>query len=213
MLKNLLNFTSKTSLSVVTVVLAVMCSGFLTKVEAFSITPEENGPTFIINEEQAALKAIKGLKILNKEYDIKFITRSLEYSSPDNSGILIFSQDYDNAQKASMTLWQTLINFYDSSGYALSQIEDTDGNFSNRWDIPVAFGFGGFWWEGLVYGNFIGLARRGPLGASTYLLSTNTYVHFTQSTGTSVPEPLTIFGSLTAAGFGIAMKRKFVTLR
>ncbi|MBD2493414.1 PEP-CTERM sorting domain-containing protein [Nostoc sp. FACHB-280] len=204
---------SKKSLALVMALIAVMCNGFISKVEAFSITPDENEPTFILNEEKYALRAIKGLKILNKKYDIKFVNTSLEIYSPYSSGILIFSQDYDNAQNASLTLWQALINFYDSSNHAFLSIEDTNGNLRGTWNIPVSSLSERFWWEGLVYGDSIGLARKGPFGSSTYLLSTRTYVHFTQSTGSSVPEPLTIFGSLTAAGFGIAMKRKFVSPR
>ncbi|MCC5639270.1 PEP-CTERM sorting domain-containing protein [Nostoc sp. CHAB 5844] len=200
---------SKKSLAVATAVFALMCGGLITKAEAFSITPDENGPTFILDEENNALKAIKGLEILNKKYDVTFISGTFEDLSPTTRGITTFYNDSDDAQKASTTLWQTLINFYDSSGHAFWQVEDTDGNLSHAWNIPFIFGGGGVgWWRGLVNVDDIGLARVGPFGASTLYFSDVTYANFTQSTGASVPEPLTILGTLTAAGFGIAMKRK-----
>lgn len=205
---------SKKSLAVATVVFAIICGGVITKVEAFSITPEKNGPTFILNEEKNALKAIKDLEILDKKYNVNFVRGNFEELSSETPGIRTFYRNPDDAQQASITLWQSIINVYDLSGNAFWQLEDTEGNLSDEWNIPFIFDGGGVgWWRGSVNYNNIGISRIGPIGAGQLYVTELTYANFTQSTGASVPEPLTIIGSLTAAGFGIAIKRKFVSTR
>ncbi|MBD2458241.1 PEP-CTERM sorting domain-containing protein [Nostoc sp. FACHB-87] len=188
-----------------------MCSGITTKAEAFSITPDRNGPTFILDQEKNSLKAIKHLEIFDNKYDVNFITGTFEDLSPTNRGITTFYRNQHLARQAGITLWQTLINFSDSSGNLFSSIEDVDGNLSHQWNIPFVFrdGLGAGWWRGIIDDNYIGFARVGRVNASTFDFTELTYANFQLSAKKSVPEPLTILGSLTAAGFGIAIKRKF----
>ncbi|MBU7583188.1 MAG: PEP-CTERM sorting domain-containing protein [Nostoc sp. TH1S01] len=202
------------SLAVATAALALMCSGLINKAEAFSITPDQNNPTFILNEEKNSLKAIRGLEVLGKKYDVNFVTGTFEDLSPINRGITTFYVNQSDAQKAGTTLWQTLINFYESSDNLFSKIEDIDGNLSHQWNIPfvVSNGLGAGWWRGVIDEHNIGLFPIAPINASTFYFTELTYANFQASTGASVPEPLTIIGSLTAAGFGIAIKRKFVSM-
>lgn len=202
----------KKSLTVATAVAALVCCSWVTKAEAFSITPDENGPRFIVDEENNSIKAIRGLEIFNQKYNVNFITGNFEELSPTNSGITTFFNNSIISQIASTTLWQAFINFYDSSGGAFFQVEDTDGNLSHEWNIPfVSGGTGVGWWRGSIDINQIGLTRVGLFGASTLSFTDVTYANFTQSPGESVPEPLTIVGSLAAAGFGVVMKRKFAS--
>ncbi|MBD2597363.1 PEP-CTERM sorting domain-containing protein [Nostoc spongiaeforme FACHB-130] len=192
-----------------------MCSGIITKAEAFSITPDQNGPTFILDQEKSSLKAIKHLEILDNKYDVNFITGTFEDLSPTNRGITTFYRNQHLARQAGLTLWQTLINFSDSSSNLFSSIEDVDGNLSHQWNIPFVFrnGLGAGWWRGVIDKHNISLFPIAPINASSFYFTELTYANFQPSTKASVPEPLTILGSLTAAGFGIAIKRKFVFMR
>ncbi|MBE9206985.1 PEP-CTERM sorting domain-containing protein [Nostoc sp. LEGE 06077] len=203
---------SQKFLAVATASFVLVSSGFITKAEAFSITPDKNGPTFILNEEKNSLKAIKRLEIFNKKYDVNFITGTFEDLSLTNRGITTFYTNANDARRANTILWQSLINLYDLSDHGFSSIEDVEGNLSHQWNIPFVFsgGIGVGWWRGLINDNDIGLSRSKRVNASTLYFTEVTYANFTPSTGSSVPEPLTILGSLTAAGFGIAIKRKFV---
>ncbi|MBD2493440.1 PEP-CTERM sorting domain-containing protein [Nostoc sp. FACHB-280] len=202
-------------LAVFTAAFALVCSGIITKAEAFSITPDKNGPTFILNEENNSLKAIKRLEILDNKYDVNFITGTFEDLSPTNKGITTFFRNQNHARQAGITLWQSLINLSDSSGNLFSTIEDIDGNLSHQWNIPFVFRdvLNAGWWQGIIDDNSIGLVRVGRVNASTFNFTKLTYANFQLSAKKSVPEPLTILGSLTAAGFGIAIKRKFVFTR
>ncbi|GBE91338.1 PEP-CTERM sorting domain-containing protein [Nostoc cycadae] len=203
---------SQQFLAVATASFVLISSGFITKAEAFSITPDKNGPTFILNAENNSLKAIRKLEIFNKKYDVNFITGTFEDLSLTHRGIATFYTNANDARRASTTIWQSLINLYDLSDHGFSQIEDIEGNLSHQWNVPFVFsnGLGAGWWGGLINDNYISLSRSKRINASTLYFSEVTYANFIPSTGSSVPEPLTILGSLTAAGFGIAIKRKFV---
>ncbi|ALF54265.1 hypothetical protein ACX27_17730 [Nostoc piscinale CENA21] len=206
---------NRKSLAVFTAAFALMCSVITTKAEAFSITPDKNGLTFILDEEKNSLKAIRGLEVLDKKYDVNFITGNFEDLSPTNRGITTFYTNANHARQAGISLRQSLINFHNSSGNLVSKIEDIDGNLSHQWNIPFVFSdaLGAGWWRGVIDNHNIGLFPIAPINASTFYFTELTYANFQPSTKASVPEPLNILGSLTAAGFGIAIKRKFVSMR
>ncbi|MBD2597751.1 PEP-CTERM sorting domain-containing protein [Nostoc spongiaeforme FACHB-130] len=206
----------KKSVVIATVISACACLTTITKAEAFeltpftSYTPNPNGLTFIVNFNPSgpydgyAVKSIKNLKLFsdqNETYNISFATGSTK----ELGRLKILNYNNDRALEAHLSIAEALRSLTLPDGLRVNALEDLAGNKQYEWSILGNW----FWWTGFwsaEYG-YSGVLLEGPFGGSTLLYSRKTYTIFSPQ----VPEPITFIGSLTALGFGIAIKKKFVS--
>ncbi|MBD2497975.1 PEP-CTERM sorting domain-containing protein [Nostoc sp. FACHB-280] len=206
----------KKSVVIATAISAGAWLTIITKAEAFqltpftSYTPNPNGPTFIVNFDGSgpydgyAVKSIKNLKLFNdrnETYNISFATGSTE----ELGRLKILNYDNDRALEAHRTIADALRSLRLPDGLRVTALEDLAGNKQYTWSIIGDW----VWWTGfwnIDYG-YSGVLREGPFGGSSLLYARKTYTIFSPQ----VPEPITFIGSLTALGFGIAIKKKFVS--
>jgi len=140
---------------------------------------------FVANPAQSSIFTVGG-----NDYDITTVTGSISQNKTQLESTPWWNNDslgYDMAVTVGLSLGQYV-------GYVTGYSFDSSG-------LPNAAY--GYWNTGLF------LRHGGPINPlSVNLNGSGSFVWAVGSASSAVPEPLTILGAMTAAGFGVGFKRK-----
>lgn len=209
-----------------TVLIVGTTLGVSTQANATSITL---GTTIfnVDTNNNNAVTSIQDLEINGITYNINFISGAfVDLVFEDNyTGIQTFLNG--GASGAQNAILSALNELY-ASGINFSQLEDVNGVLSSSWNVPQSYPGGGYvWWRGYWNSNsgsvveygFYGTNPLESFGGSTLFYTTIFYANFTESavqlppTYLYLPEPPSIIGSLMAVGLGLAIKKRFASVR